>query len=462
MPSGCPGLQALDPLCQAAGLASGVLADGAGSVLQAMTQWVVDGATWLLDQIGDVLATTTSVDLGAGWFESHYQVMLGILGVVVVPMFLGAVLQAVLRQDGGILVRAVLVHLPLALVLAGGAIKTVQLALAATDGLSSLVAAGSGTDVRQALSVVVAGLGAASLDSSVPAFVLLLVALLVALGALALWVELLLRAAAVYVAVLFLPLALGSLVWPAISHLCRRLVDTLAALVLSKFVIVAILSLAVGALASGTGGSSTGSPGGGVATVLAGAALLLLAAFSPYTLLRLVPLVDAGAISHLQEVRHRAQRVGTTVPVNAANFALRQARIGSFDPGEPGTGRAEHYEAPGGEGAGGSGLRVPSSTEIHGDGAHGDRAAAGGTGAQAPGSGRASSIPMWRSDRSSTEAFDAVISGRVAPPEPTPNSHSVLRSEPSEDPWPDRGRHVIGRDAMGPVIKWIPPEDVDA
>ena len=85
-------------------------------------------------------------------------------------------------------------------------------------------------------------------------FVLLLVGLLVAAAAFVLWLELLVRAAAVYVAVLFLPLALAALVWPAVSHWCRRLVETLAALILSKFVIVATLSLAAGAVASGTAG----------------------------------------------------------------------------------------------------------------------------------------------------------------------------------------------------------------
>ena len=91
---------------------------------------------------------------------------------------------------------------------------------------------------------------------------LLLVALLVAVAAFVLWLELLIRAAAVYVAVLFLPLALATLVWPAVSHWCRRLVETLAALILSKFVIVATLSLAAGAVSSGTAG--TGAHGAGL------------------------------------------------------------------------------------------------------------------------------------------------------------------------------------------------------
>ena len=100
---------------------------------------------------------------------------------------------------------------------------------------------------------------AAGGQPAAPTFVLFLGGMAVVVGAVLVWVELLLRAAAVYVAVLFLPLALASLAWPAISHWCRRLVDTLVALVLSKFVIVAVLSLAVGALAAGTGSTPAGA-----------------------------------------------------------------------------------------------------------------------------------------------------------------------------------------------------------
>ena len=128
-------------------------------------------------------------------------------------------------------------------------------------------------------------------------FVLLLVGLLVAMGAFVLWLELLVRAAAVYAAVLFLPLALATLVWPAISHMCRRLVETMAALILSKFVIVATLSLAAGAISSGTAG--TGDAGSGFASVLAGGALLVLATFVPFSILRLIPMIEAGAVGHL-------------------------------------------------------------------------------------------------------------------------------------------------------------------
>ena len=139
-----------------------------------------------------------------------------------------------------------------------------------------------------------------------PGFVVFIGGFVVAAAALALWLELAVRAAAVSVAVLFLPLALAALVWPSVAHWCRRLADTLVALVLSKLVIAAVLSLAAGALAGGLGSSGSGSGSArGFAAVVTGIALLVVAILSPFTLLRLVPAVESGAAGHLESTRHR-------------------------------------------------------------------------------------------------------------------------------------------------------------
>jgi len=72
----CPGLSSVNPVCQVAtGVGSTVATAGADAVLQALAGWVVGGAQWLLDQIGSVLAATTSVDIGSSWFGGHYQAM---------------------------------------------------------------------------------------------------------------------------------------------------------------------------------------------------------------------------------------------------------------------------------------------------------------------------------------------------------------------------------------------------
>ena len=283
---------------------------------------MASGAEWLLDQIGDVLSATTTVDVGASWFRTHYGQMTALAGVVILPMLLASTLQAVVRQNPGQLIRTFLVQLPLALLLAVVAIQIVILSLSATDAMSDAVAGGTNADVSSLLTTVTSGLVSSAADPSIASFVLLLVALLIAVAAFVLWLELLIRAAAVYVAVLFLPLALATLVWPAISHWCRRLVETLAALILSKFVIVATLSLAAGAVASGTAG--TGSHGSGFSSVLAGGALLLMATFVPFAILRMIPAVEAGAVAHLDGLRERGTAAMTRMPRSAASHALHE------------------------------------------------------------------------------------------------------------------------------------------
>ena len=92
--TGCPGIDALNPVCQAGSAASA----GFESVLGDISQWVASGAEWLLAQVGDVLTSTTTVDIGAAWFQAHYGAMTALAGVVVLPLLLLSTLQAVMRQ----------------------------------------------------------------------------------------------------------------------------------------------------------------------------------------------------------------------------------------------------------------------------------------------------------------------------------------------------------------------------
>jgi len=123
----------------------------------------------------------------------------------------------------------------------------------------------------------------------------------------------------------------------------------LTALILSKFVIVATLSLAAGAVSSGTAG--TGDAGSGFASVLAGGALLVLATFVPFSILRLIPMVEAGAIGHLDGMRQRATASLTQGPRTASQFALRKGMVASgaaklaAQAGPPGTGGASGSDA---------------------------------------------------------------------------------------------------------------------
>jgi hypothetical protein len=453
--AGCP--FPLTPVCDAVGDATGGLA---GDVLSAIVGWIVDGASWLLNQIGAAISSSTSIHLRASWFVVHYQTMMAIAAVVAVPMLLLSAVQAVYRQSPGILARAAFVHLPLAGLLTLVAIKLVVLSLAVTDTLCSVVSSSAGNDIARTLRGVAAVLVSQGGAPTIPTFVVALGALLVIAGALTVWLELIVRAAAVYVAVLFLPLALTSLVWPAVSQWCRRLVETLAALVLSKFVVVAVLSLAVGAVGSGNG----------FATVLTGGALLLLAAFTPFTLLRLVPMIEAGAALQLEGARQRVRQAWGSVPSSAASFALRQARQPAELLESPGTGTSIEPELPGTSGA-----RSASGEATEGGANGGTPTGEGGflplgplPPEATPGPSKIPPGPIWPADKEATAALLAAIT-YGAEPEPTgaggivPGVEMPLyggnlppsRFEPGpKDDWWTKDEELADLRAPGLSIRW--------
>ena len=477
-----PACQVVSGVAHAASSATSDLAGfGADSVLNALGSWVTDGATWLLGQIGAVIASTTTVDLGAGWFTAHYQTMVALAGVVIVPILLLGIIQSVYRQNGSMLVRSVVVNVPLAILLTAVAVQLVQLGLAVTDAMSADVSGGAGIDTGHFLSSVTLGLTATSAagQPSTPGFVLLVGGLAVVFGAVMVWIELLIRGAAVYVTVLFLPLALASLAWPAIAHWCRRLVDTLAALILGKFVIVAVLSLAAGALAGGVGAGGTGggADGGGFAAVLGGASLLLLAAFSPWALFRLLPLLEAGAVGHLEGLSHRARQHAAAPVKGLALVAMRASVAGSAIgaagslAGSPTGSAVNSIGSAGVGGATGPSASGTSGGGPGGDGPPGTRPDPEPSSAQTTGVGTMDppghGIPGWAIHPEATAAARRFM--EADGDSPTASTTSVDRGSPALVSLPratgTRQPHLLGRDELGvrligpPAPEAPPPSD---
>ena len=314
----CVGSAVTSPICQGVdGIGSALFGTGATAALDAMSSWVGSGAAWLLRQAGQAIASSTTVDLSSPWFVQRYRDVVAILGPLALPLILAAAIHALFRQSAGLLLRAVLIQLPFAMVLAGAAIELVTLLLGITDQLCwsiSVGTQGSIESVTSSLAAAVISTGG-STSSGVPAFIVLLGAVVAALAALMLWIELLLRSAAIYVAVAFLPLVLVTMIWPALSTWTRRLVETLVALIFSKVVIVLALDLAVGAMGT--------AKGRGFTTVITGISLLLMASFAPFSLLKLLPLFEASAAGHLEGMRQRAIASATHgAPRRAVDLAL--------------------------------------------------------------------------------------------------------------------------------------------
>lgn len=261
-------------------------------VMQGVTSWVANGASWLVGQAGKLMNETTTPRVESPWFLQEYTAMVGLAALFALPLLLLAIIQGVLRHDGAMILRAAFVQLPLAFFLTGMAVTVVQVLLVLTDQMSSQIGATVSNDTKGFLTSVAKTLvtvaTATGGTNPIPLFAVFLAALVAAVGAFFVWVELLIRSAGVYVALLFLPVTFIAMIWEKTAHWCRRLVESLFAIIFSKFVIIAIMALAAAGLSQSR--SSEAFQG-----VLAGIALLLLAAFSPLALLRLIPFVASAA-----------------------------------------------------------------------------------------------------------------------------------------------------------------------
>jgi len=101
-----------------------------------------------------------------------------------------------------------------------------------------------------------------------------------------------------------LPLVFAGLVWPARRIWVVRLTELLVGLILSKFVIVAVLSLA---------GAALGGEGGTAGTrLLTAMALILLSTFAPWAMLRMLPFTELAA-GIGDTLSNHARRLGNPV-----------------------------------------------------------------------------------------------------------------------------------------------------
>ena len=301
-PGKCEAVFFWDPVCEAgktvAGKAGEVLTApvryAGNSAVEAVTAWVADTAQWILKRVISFIENSTSPTLDAGWFTERYEFMIGLAALVLVPMLVIATIRAVVTQDLSQLIRSFFVYLPMAILGTFVTVTITQALLGATDLMSAAVAeniAGDVSDIFDSVGSTLSG-SVGVPNPALPSFAIFFGALLVIIGSFFVWLELLIRSAAVTVAVFFLPMILAGLVWPVAMRWTRRLIEILVALILSKFVVVAVMSLATAAL--------TDPGGGGFGTVMGGAALVLMSAFSPFALLKLMPMVEGAAIEHLR------------------------------------------------------------------------------------------------------------------------------------------------------------------
>jgi hypothetical protein len=309
------------------GLAKSVATQAASSVLKAIGDDVFQAADYTLGHVIDMVLSSADPNLGGRWFATEMVLMRQVVLVVVLPVLMAATIGPVLRQDGRRLFRVWGVGLPMAVFAGLAGSQFTGWGLRWTDALCGLfLGRNSGALAGQFLHAM----GSSAVSDS-PLFVQMLVAALTLSGAVLVWLELVVRSAGVYVTTFFMPLVLVAYIWPATASMAKRALEILVSLILSKFVIVACLSLGSAALA-----------GSGVDSAVSGAAILLLAGFAPFTLLRLAPIVEASVIAHMEGLSRRPVRAAVQATASAGAHPITQLAMANA------AGRSESGGADGG------------------------------------------------------------------------------------------------------------------
>jgi hypothetical protein len=223
-----------------------------------------------------------------------YGLMIGMAAALAPLFLLLASLQALVRQDPVVLGRAT-VNLAVAFIAAALAVPLVALLLQVTDNLSDYLVSAELGNLSRFLDQVSLSLGQDLSGSGTPGattaplFMIFCSSAVVCFGCLLIWLELLVRDVATYVAVLFFPLLLAVAVWPKAMQLVRQLTEVLVAIILSKFAIVVVIAAGSTALVDVF---QRHDP----SLLLVGGAILLLAAYAPYKLLRVLPALEVAAV----------------------------------------------------------------------------------------------------------------------------------------------------------------------
>jgi hypothetical protein len=278
---------------------TGQIAGGGGMTFAGIAGWIGAAAVWVLHKGAGLVSSTTEPNVHAPFFEHEYGRMLGLAALLALPLLLLAVVEGTLRSNWEILTRA-LVAVPTAFLLTAMAVILVGIGVTLTDLMGQSAAAGAQEAARKFFDHAAIVLGAllvaggavghflgghapavAHAIKGAPLFLLAVGSLYTFLAAGLVLLELFMREVGIFATLLFVPIVLAARIWPRLSHWGRDLTQGLVALILSKFVIVAILAFAAAAGASWN-----------PAVLLIGVTLSTVAAISPVALFGLVRFAD--------------------------------------------------------------------------------------------------------------------------------------------------------------------------
>jgi len=414
-----------------------VVGDVGSSVLDAVAGWLIGAATAITGYVAKEMTATSTPQLQSSWYQAQFLPMADLGAGLALLVALIALGSAALRRSPDALAQTFV-----AMVRAGFGtgliVALTAIGLSLADQVSGDVIRSSPTAFW---TTVAKAWGTGSFGGFGSSALAALIAVVEVLGALLVWIELIVRAAAIYIAVLFFPVALAASIWPPLSGWTSRLGRLLLLFVVLKPITLIVLALAGNAAAAGLSFSS-GLPGS-VGTILAAVVIFALAAFAPWALMYLLAADAEGAWTagavRMGAGQAVAGQTGRSVRTGGGLATLRAPGRGTGGiQGGPGGG----VGSPGGSGgSSGGGDPRPGSPALPSTG--GD-ASSGATGAGAVGGGAVGAAAGLREPTTAPRSANANPSARrptgAAATQPSSqggktggsDSRSLRRSAPGE------------------------------
>nr|WP_223244102.1 hypothetical protein [Streptomyces sp. CBMA156] len=311
----------------------GNVADPLGALAKSCAQ----AAAWVVRKLSGAIDGTTQVDFTNASFLQQYAVVFAVSTVITLVLWLLAVTKRAVR--GAPLTAAfseAIGFLWLTVVASAFTPLILFTVVSVTDGLTKTISVGTKTDTGSYLSGFADTLEKGDVGGG--PLILVIVSLVAVLAAAVLWVELLIRAAMLYVGALLGTAVYAGLVDRQLWKHVRRWAGVMLAVDLAKPIIVVIMGLA-GAVATGAGADDD------FARVLSGLAILFLSIFASAAVYRFVP-GFGDEILNMRQARANAVQAGSAMINGTANL-MKQGISTHGERGLPGAGSG------GGGGAGG-------------------------------------------------------------------------------------------------------------
>ena len=275
---------------------------------------IADAVAAITNSIIDAMDSTTNVDLEGGFFPALTpirQIVFGMSTTLLLALFFAAVVRSLAAGEPGAVIRTALVDVPSAIALMVVSVTVAWILIRIVDAASLAVTG----DVGEAMGEFSASLVA--VEALTGAGLLgMIFGLLFIIGAILVWLQLLVRSALIYIVIVLAPLGFATRAHPSTRQIARRTIEMAIALILSKFGVA--VAFGVGAAAI----ESSNPVGGGevdVAGMMTGVAVMLMAAFMPWLIWKVFPLADAAtAAAGVERSPIRSAVAGASLAVGAA------------------------------------------------------------------------------------------------------------------------------------------------